>query len=108
MFNVDNFDTLITKAALHGAKLLKKSHQATAVGLASHLWWQVSQLPPSVTKEDEAELGGADDEQEKPSVVDKQGQLLKDGEDVSEKAVSSNVLFSKQQLTVRFLASASR
>ena len=40
MFNVDNYDTLITKAALHGAKLLKKSHQATAVGLASHLWWQ--------------------------------------------------------------------
>ncbi len=31
---VFNFDTLITKAALHGAKLLKKSHQATAVGLA--------------------------------------------------------------------------
>jgi vacuolar protein sorting-associated protein 35 len=25
---------------LHGAKLLKKSHQSTAVGLASHLWWQ--------------------------------------------------------------------
>lgn len=37
---MDNYDTLITKAALHGAKLLKKSHQATAVGLASHLWWQ--------------------------------------------------------------------
>ncbi|KAF8972578.1 vacuolar protein sorting-associated protein 35 [Flammula alnicola] len=30
VFNIDNFDTLITKAALHGAKLLKKSHQATA------------------------------------------------------------------------------
>ncbi|ESK84665.1 vacuolar protein sorting-associated protein 35 [Moniliophthora roreri MCA 2997] len=40
VFGVDNYDTLITKAALHGAKLLKKSHQATAVGLASHLWWQ--------------------------------------------------------------------
>jgi hypothetical protein len=37
-------------------------------------------------------LGGADDEQVKPSVVDKQGQLLKDGEDESEKAVSFNVL----------------
>ena len=56
VFNVDNFDTLITKAALHGAKLLKKSHQATAVGLASHLWWQeappqgegeVSEKPPA-------------------------------------------------------------
>ena len=49
VFSADNFDTLITKAALHGAKLLKKSHQATAVGLASHLRWHVSQLPPSVT-----------------------------------------------------------
>jgi vacuolar protein sorting-associated protein 35 len=44
VFGVDNYDTLITKAALHGAKLLKKSHQATAVGLASHLWWQ--ETPP--------------------------------------------------------------
>ncbi|TDL22297.1 vacuolar protein sorting-associated protein 35 [Rickenella mellea] len=40
VFGVDNYDTLITKAALHGAKLLKKPHQATAVGFASHLWWQ--------------------------------------------------------------------
>ena len=40
IFGIDNYDTLITKAALHGAKLLKKCHQATAVGLASHLWWQ--------------------------------------------------------------------
>lgn len=39
-FSVDNYDTLITKATLHGAKLLKKSHQATAVHLASHMWWQ--------------------------------------------------------------------
>ena len=45
VFNDDNYDTLITKAALHGAKLLKKSHQGTAVGLASHLWWQA--LPPA-------------------------------------------------------------
>lgn len=45
VFGVDNYDTLITKAALHGAKLLKKSHQATAVGLASHLWWQEAQPP---------------------------------------------------------------
>ncbi|KAJ7596302.1 vacuolar protein sorting-associated protein 35 [Mycena floridula] len=45
VFGADNYDTLITKAALHGAKLLKKSHQATAVGLASHLWWQHSGPP---------------------------------------------------------------
>lgn len=42
VFSVDNYDTLITKAALHGAKLLKKPHQAIAVHLASHLWWQNS------------------------------------------------------------------
>lgn len=40
VFGADNYDTLITKAALHGAKLLKKGQQATAVALASHLWWQ--------------------------------------------------------------------
>jgi vacuolar protein sorting-associated protein 35 len=45
VFGADNYDTLITKAALHGAKLLKKSHQAIAVGLASHLWWQEAQPP---------------------------------------------------------------
>jgi len=52
VFNADNFDTLITKAALHGAKLLKKSHQATAVGLASHLWWQ--EAPPPTEGDGEA------------------------------------------------------
>lgn len=40
VFGEDNYDTLITKAALHGAKLLKKGQQATAVAMASHLWWQ--------------------------------------------------------------------
>lgn len=40
VFSVDNYDTLITKAALHSAKLLKKPHQAVAVHSASHLWWQ--------------------------------------------------------------------
>lgn len=40
VFGPDNYDRLITKAALHGAKLLKKPHQASAVLLASHLWWQ--------------------------------------------------------------------
>jgi vacuolar protein sorting-associated protein 35 len=51
VFGVDNYDTLITKAALHGAKLLKKSHQATAVGLASHLWWQEAPPPADVDAE---------------------------------------------------------
>lgn len=40
IFGEENYDTLITKAALHSAKLLKKGHQSTAVAKASHLWWQ--------------------------------------------------------------------
>ncbi|KAF9428272.1 Vacuolar protein sorting-associated protein 35, partial [Podila epigama] len=38
-FNVDHYDTLITKCALHGAKLLKKPDQCRAVYICSHLWW---------------------------------------------------------------------
>ncbi|TCD71445.1 Vacuolar protein sorting-associated protein 35 [Steccherinum ochraceum] len=66
VFSEDNHDTLITKAALHGAKLLKKPHQALAVNLASHLWWQevapeeeqpAKDAPekPAASKEDGAE-----------------------------------------------------
>jgi len=59
-FSRENYDTLITKAALHGSKLLKKPDQCRAVYLASHLWWavekgerqegdkEVSQLPSQV------------------------------------------------------------
>ncbi|KAK4934655.1 retromer complex subunit Vps35 [Elasticomyces elasticus] len=43
-FGKENYDTLITKAALHGSKLLKKPDQCRAVYLASHLWWTV-ELP---------------------------------------------------------------
>ncbi|KZT22073.1 vacuolar protein sorting-associated protein 35 [Neolentinus lepideus HHB14362 ss-1] len=66
VFGVDNYDTLITKAALHGAKLLKKPHQATAVNLASHMWWQEPPAEegelPEKEKEGEKEDGiaGAD------------------------------------------------
>ncbi|KII94417.1 hypothetical protein PLICRDRAFT_50388 [Plicaturopsis crispa FD-325 SS-3] len=60
VFSEDNYDTLITKAALHGAKLLKKPHQATAVHLASHLWWQ----EPPVREEGGVEVAK---EAEKPS-----------------------------------------
>ena len=38
-FSRENYDTLITKCALHGSKLLKKPDQCRAVYLASHLWW---------------------------------------------------------------------
>ncbi|KAH8551312.1 vacuolar protein sorting-associated protein 35 [Umbelopsis sp. PMI_123] len=39
VFSYDNYDTLITKAALHGSKLLKKADQCRAVYMSSHLWW---------------------------------------------------------------------
>ncbi|KAI9310748.1 vacuolar protein sorting-associated protein 35 [Dichotomocladium elegans] len=39
VFSADMYDTLITKAALHSAKLLKKPDQCRAVTLSSHLWW---------------------------------------------------------------------
>ncbi|CAG8434801.1 11759_t:CDS:10 [Ambispora gerdemannii] len=39
VFGSENYDTLITKCALHGSKLLKKPDQCRAVYLASHLWW---------------------------------------------------------------------
>jgi vacuolar protein sorting-associated protein 35 len=38
-FSKENYDTLITKCALHSSKLLKKPDQCRAVYLASHLWW---------------------------------------------------------------------
>jgi vacuolar protein sorting-associated protein 35 len=40
-FGKENYETLITKCALHGSKLLKKPDQCRAVYLASHLWWAV-------------------------------------------------------------------
>lgn len=55
VFSVDNYDTLITKAALHGAKLLKKPHQATAVHLASHMFWQ--EAPNGEVPESRPEAG---------------------------------------------------
>lgn len=49
-FGKENYDTLITKAALHGSKLLKKPDQCRAVYLASHLWWAV-EIPGADTEE---------------------------------------------------------
>ncbi|KAK9479451.1 vacuolar protein sorting-associated protein 35 [Lipomyces japonicus] len=40
-FGKDNYETLITKNALYGSKLLKKPDQCRAVYFASHLWWAV-------------------------------------------------------------------
>ncbi|KAE9981226.1 hypothetical protein BLS_001665 [Venturia inaequalis] len=52
-FGKENYDTLITKCALHGSKLLKKPDQCRAVYLASHLWWatQVPALGEEETKD---------------------------------------------------------
>jgi len=44
-FGRENYDTLITKCALHGSKLLKKPDQCRAVCAASHLWWGTELAP---------------------------------------------------------------
>ncbi len=67
VFGVDNYDTLITKAALHGAKLLKKPHQASAVHLASHMFWQEAQ--PSETVERKPAAATSDDGQDTAKAV---------------------------------------
>ncbi|KAI8988921.1 vacuolar protein sorting-associated protein 35 [Pilobolus umbonatus] len=45
VFGADNYDTLITKAALHSSKLLKKPDQCRGVYLSSHLWWATDFQP---------------------------------------------------------------
>ncbi|KAJ4174466.1 retromer complex subunit Vps35 [Fusarium falciforme] len=49
-FGKENYDTLITKCAQHGSKLLRKPDQCRAVYLASHLWWATP-----ITSNDETE-----------------------------------------------------
>ncbi|EKM60540.1 uncharacterized protein PHACADRAFT_246546 [Phanerochaete carnosa HHB-10118-sp] len=69
VFGEDNYDTLITKAALHGARLLKKPHQATVVNLASHLWWQEippEDEPPAKEPTEKPAAGAKDDDSESP------------------------------------------
>lgn len=56
VFGKENYDTLITKAALHGSKLLKKPHQAAAVLQASHMWWQTD-IPGHVTAGNASTVG---------------------------------------------------
>ncbi|KAF7304622.1 Vacuolar protein sorting-associated protein 35 [Mycena kentingensis (nom. inval.)] len=67
VFGDDNYDTLITKAVLHAAKLLKKSHQSTAVGLASHLWWQ--EKPPATESDAAAPTAKEPEKEEQPENV---------------------------------------
>lgn len=56
-FSKENYDTLITKCALHGSKLLKKPDQCRAVYLASHLWWAIE--IPAKGEEDSKKVGAA-------------------------------------------------
>ncbi|KAM4067017.1 vacuolar protein sorting-associated protein 35 domain-containing protein [Hirsutella rhossiliensis] len=51
-FGKENYDTLITKCAQHGSKLLRKPDQCRAVYLASHLWWAT----PMTGQTEEVEL----------------------------------------------------
>ncbi|KAI9483790.1 MAG: vacuolar protein sorting-associated protein 35 [Benjaminiella poitrasii] len=46
VFSADHYDTLITKAALHSSKLLKKPDQCRGVYLSSHLWWATDEHEP--------------------------------------------------------------
>ncbi|KAK7221878.1 hypothetical protein V2G26_009881 [Clonostachys chloroleuca] len=52
-FGRENYDTLITKCAQHGSKLLRKPDQCRAVYLASHLWWATPSVSNGETDETE-------------------------------------------------------
>ena len=93
VFGTDNYDTLITKAALHGAKLLKKPHQASAVHLASHMWWQEA----SASVPERADLATPAGPEKSPTLSQ-----TKDGEDGADapKAVRQRPLQRCFQLTV--------
>lgn len=54
-FPSDSYDTLVSKCALYGSKLLKKPDQCRAVYLASHLWWAV-EIPALGETEEETEF----------------------------------------------------
>ncbi|CAN6619228.1 vacuolar protein sorting-associated protein 35 [Trichomonascus vanleenenianus] len=52
-FTAENYDTLVSKCALHASKLLKKPDQCRAVYLCSHLWWAV-EIPARGEEEDDS------------------------------------------------------
>ncbi|KAK5637459.1 hypothetical protein RRF57_013174 [Xylaria bambusicola] len=54
-FGKENYDTLITKCALHGSKLLRKPDQCRAVYLASHLWW-ATPIPTSEESDEDVRI----------------------------------------------------
>lgn len=78
-FGKENYDTLITKCALHGSKLLRKPDQCRAVYLASHLWWATPIAAVEESDEGVSLIGGAvSDGVTNPS------QLYRDGKRVLE------------------------
>ncbi|PKI85391.1 Vps35p [Malassezia vespertilionis] len=50
IFCRENYDALTTRAAQYCSKLLKRPHQAAAVMMASHLWWQLPEAKGTVAK----------------------------------------------------------
>jgi vacuolar protein sorting-associated protein 35 len=87
-FSRENYDTLITKCALHGSKLLKKPDQCRAVYLASHLWWSVEKNAEENEDNKESKEGkevchghGLDD---RVMMADNMQQLYRDGKRVLE------------------------
>lgn len=61
-FTSDNFDTLVSKATQHAAKLLRKADQCRAVAQCAHLFWtsQVTPVaPPEVLSESAAAAAAA-------------------------------------------------
>ncbi|KAJ3349238.1 Vacuolar protein sorting-associated protein 35 [Kappamyces sp. JEL0680] len=45
VFGYENYETLITKCAVHCSRLLKRADQSRGVMLASHLFWTDSDIP---------------------------------------------------------------
>lgn len=80
-FSKENYDTLITKAALHGSKLLKKPDQCRAVYLASHLWWVVEN--PQRGEEDPKNVSPPSSS-DTPQSTSNINQLYRDGKRVLE------------------------
>lgn len=54
-FSLDSYDTLVSKCALYGSKLLKKPDQCRAMYLVSHLWWAV-EIPALGEQEETTEF----------------------------------------------------
>ena len=78
-FTRENYDTLITKCALHGSKLLKKPDQCRAVYLASHLWWATDIRARG--EEDSKDVSRFSGKHERPLTIFK---LYRDGKRVLE------------------------